>query len=165
MTTSKNNKARKLTFIPEILYEAPSYPGEKVSTIPYMTIPSDKDMPGAIFLGEYRQTGEFEVGDSGRPEEIMDGPYMHMFVDFKHLEEVLLDSFPDIDMTKAVDTIRVGLGMQPLRVAKTNGAAILDGVVAKANEMAKAAFETQQERKAVYDALHTSTAAKGEPAK
>ena len=42
MSVSKQ-QSRKLNFIPEILYEAPNYPGEKVSPIPYMVIPKDKN--------------------------------------------------------------------------------------------------------------------------
>lgn len=143
---------RKLNFIPEILYEAPNYPGEKVSPIPYMIIPKDKDMPGGLFFMEYRQTGEHEVGDGGKPEEIMDGPYPHMYVDFKHLESVLLETFPELDMPVAVDKIRVGLGLKPLAKARKDGNELIERVVAKANDIAVTAFEKQQERKAQYEA-------------
>lgn len=149
MSTVKQN--RKLDFIPEILYESPNYPGEKVSPIPYMVIPKDKDMPGGLFFMEYRQTGEYEVGDSGKPEEIMDGPHPHMYVDFKHLEKVLLDSFPELDMPIAVDKIRIGLGLKPLAKARKEGNDLLDRVVAKANDIAVTAFEKQQERKTQYE--------------
>lgn len=149
MSSVKQN--RKLDFIPEILYESPNYPGEKVSPIPYMVIPKDKDMPGGLFFMEYRQTGEFEVGDSGKPEEIMDGPHPHMYVDFKHLEKVLLESFPNLDMPVAVDKIRVGLGLKPLAKARKEGNELLDRVVAKANDIAVTAFEKQQERKTQYE--------------
>jgi hypothetical protein len=149
MSAVKQN--RKLDFIPEILYESPNYPGEKVSPIPYMVIPKDKDMPGGLFFMEYRQTGEFEVGDSGKPEEIMDGPHPHMFVDFKHLEKVLLDSFPELDMPVAVDIIRVGLGLKPLAKARKEGNELLDRVVSKANDIATTLFEKQQERKIQHE--------------
>jgi hypothetical protein len=148
---SPTKQSRKLDFIPEILYEAPSYAGEKVSPIPYMIIPKDKDMPGGLFFMEYRQTGEYEVGDSGKPEEIMDGPHPHMYVQFKHLEKVLLESFPELDMTTAVDKIRVGLGLKPLAKARQEGNELLDRVVAKANDIAVVAFEKQQERKTQYE--------------
>lgn len=141
---------RKLDFIPEILYEAPNYPGEKVSPIPYMVIPKGKDMPGGLFFMEYRQTGEYEVGGSGKPEEIMDGPHPHMYVQFKHLEKVLLESFPEIDMPVAVDKIRVGLGLKPLQKAKKEGNEMLDRVIAKANDIAATAFKLQEERKENY---------------
>ena len=149
MSTVKQN--RKLDFIPEILYESPNYPGEKVSPIPYMVIPKDKDMPGGLFFMEYRQTGEYEVGDSGKPEEIMDGPHPHMYVDFKHLEKVLLDSFPELDMPTAIDKIRVGLGLKPLAKARKEGNELIDRVVSKANDIAAMAFEKQQERKTQYE--------------
>lgn len=148
MSTPSN---RKLNFIPEILYEAPNYPGEKVSPIPYMVIPKDKDMPVGLFLMRYTQTGEYEVGDSGKPEEIMDGPHPHMFVDFKYLETVLAEQFPEMDMTVAVDKIRVGLGMKPLAKARQDGNEMLDRVVAKANDIMVHAFEKQQERKVAME--------------
>jgi hypothetical protein len=149
MSTVSQN--RKLDFIPEILYEAPNYPGEKVSPIPYMVIPKDKDMPAGLFLMEYRQTGEYEVGDSGKPEEIMDGPHPHMFVDFKYLEKVLEERFPKSEMGDVIDTIRIGLGMKPLSKAKKDGTDLLDRVVSKANEIATNAFEKQNERKEKYE--------------
>ena len=149
MSTAKQN--RKLDFIPEILYESPSYPGEKVSPIPYMVIPKDKDMPVGLFLMRYSQTGEYEVGDSGKPEEIMDGPHPHMFVDFKHLEDVLHESFPNLHMGDAIDKIRIGLGLKPLAKARKDGNELIDRVVAKANDIASKAFEQQQDRKNQYE--------------
>ena len=149
MSIAKQN--RKLDFIPEILYESPSYPGEKVSPIPYMVIPKDKDMPVGLFLMRYSQTGEYEVGDSGKPEEIMDGPHPHMFVDFKHLEDVLHESFPNLHMGDAIDKIRIGLGLKPLAKARKDGNELIDRVVAKANDIASKAFEQQQERKNQYE--------------
>lgn len=143
-------QSRKIDFIPEILYEAPNYPGEKVSPIPYMVIPKNKDMPAGLFLMEYHQTGEQEVGDSGKPEEIMDGPYPHMYVDFKHVEKVLLDSFKDIDINVAVDNIRIGLGLKPLVKARADGNEIINRVVEKANEIALHAHNTQIDRVSQY---------------
>jgi hypothetical protein len=144
-------KVRKLDAPPEILYESPSYPGEKVSPIPYVIIPKDKDMPVGLFIMRYSQTGEFEVGDTGKPEEIMDGPHPHMFIDFKHLEEVLCETFPSLHIGDAIDKIRVGLGMKPLDKARKDGNELIDRVVAKANDIAATAFENQQERKAEYE--------------
>jgi hypothetical protein len=148
-TATKQN--RKLDYIPELLYEAPNYPGEKVSPIPYIEIPKDKDMPSGLFVMEYRKTGENEVGDSGKPEEIMDGPYPHMYVDFKHVEAVLVESFPEIDIVSAVDKIRVGLGLKPLAKARKEGNELLDRVVARANDIAATVFEKQNERKTEYE--------------
>lgn len=142
---------RKLDYIPELLYEAPNYPGEKVSPIPYIEIPKDKDMPAGLFVMEYRKTGEHEVGDSGKPEEIMDGPHPHMYVDFKHVEAVLVESFPEIDIVSAVDKIRVGLGLKPLVKARKEGNELLERVVARANDIAATVFDKQNERKKEYE--------------
>ena len=145
MSTQKK-QLRKMDHIPEILYEAPSYPGEKVSPIPYVVIPKDKDFPPGLFLLEYRQTGEHEVGDNGKPEEIMDGPYTHMMVDFEFVTEAIKNEFPNLDSAVVIDKLRAGLGLKPLATAKKEGNELLDRVTAKANEMAKAALATQNER-------------------
>ena len=161
MSAVKQN--RKLDYIPELLYEAPNYPGEKVSPIPYIEIPKDKDMPSGLFVMEYRKTGEHEVGDSGKPEEIMDGPYPHMYVDFKHVEAVLVESFPEIDIVSAVDKIRVGLGLKPLAKAKKEGNELLDRVVARANDIAATVFEKQNERKTEYENKLKNDVQEGNP--
>lgn len=154
---------RKLDYIPELLYEAPNYPGEKVSPIPYIEIPKDKDMPAGLFVMEYRKTGEHEVGDSGKPEEIMDGPHPHMYVDFKHVEAVLLESFPEIDIASAVDKIRVGLGLKPLAKARKEGNELLDRVVARANDIAATVFDKQNERKTEYENKLKTDVQEGNP--
>ena len=161
MSAVKQN--RKLDYIPELLYEAPNYPGEKVSPIPYIEIPKDKDMPSGLFVMEYRKTGEHEVGDSGKPEEIMDGPHPHMYVDFKHVEAVLVESFPEIDIVSAVDKIRVGLGLKPLAKAKKEGNELLDRVVARANDIAATVFEKQNERKTEYENKLKTDVQEGNP--
>jgi hypothetical protein len=145
MSTPTKKQTRKLEFIPEILYEAPNYPGEKVSPIPYIVVPKDKGMPDKLFVMEYRQTGEHEVGDSGKPEEIMDGPYPHMYVDFIHIEKILAD------MPEEFDKVRIGLGLEPLVQARKEGNEILNRVVSKANDITLKIFETQQERKVAYE--------------
>lgn len=160
-TATKQN--RKLDYIPELLYEAPNYPGEKVSPIPYIEIPKDKDMPSGLFVMEYRKTGEHEVGDSGKPEEIMDGPHPHMYVDFKHVEAVLLESFPEIDIASAVDKIRVGLGLKPLAKARKEGNELLDRVVARANDIAATVFDKQNERKTEYENKLKTDVQEGNP--
>ena len=102
----------------------------------------------------YSQTGEHEVGDDGKPEEIMDGPYPHMFVDFAILEEVILEEFPatsSVDSRKLIDAIRVGLGLLPAAKAKKEGEAMLDRVVQAANKIVEEKMATQQERKELYE--------------
>lgn len=137
---------RKLDYIPEILYETPAYPGEKVSPIPFMEIPKDKDMPVGLFVLEYRHTGEFEQGTGKTPEEIMDGPYPHMFVEFNYLTEVLKEQFPELDIDATTDKIRIGMGMKPLKQAKEEGEKILDKVQAKEEFLEKKAKLEQESR-------------------
>ena len=87
--------------------------------------------------------------------KIMDGPYPHMYVDFKHIEKVLLESSPTLDMPitadEIIDKIRFSLGFEPLAKSKKEGNELLDRVVAKANDIASKAFEQQQERKSQYE--------------
>lgn len=106
---------RKLDYIPEIMYDTPAYPGQKVSPVPFMVIPKDKDMPIGLFVLEYRQTGEYEVGDDGKASEIEEGPFPHTYIEMDYLVEVLREQFPALDINMAVRQIRTALGMKPTR--------------------------------------------------
>lgn len=121
--------SRKLDYIPEILYEAPSYAGGSTSPIPYIEIPKDKDMPSGLFILEYKCTGEQEMGPRGIPEEIMDGPYSHMYVDFNIVTKCIANGFPHLDMNQVIDTLRTELGLKPLKKAKQDGEAMMQRLV------------------------------------
>lgn len=111
--------------IPVILYEEP-LPGEKnVNPIPYIEIGIDEEMPPVLFISEYKETGEFEVGSDGGQAAIVD-MLIHKFIDLDHLKDKL--------DPKTYDKIRVALGMQPLKVAQKAGQKILDNVFVKATE-------------------------------
>jgi hypothetical protein len=119
METAKKPK------IPVILYEEP-LPGEEGrNPIPYLEVGIDEEMPPVLFISEYKETGEFEVGSDGGQAAIVD-MLIHKFVDLDHLKDKL-DS-------KTYDKIRIALGMQPLKVAQKAGQKILDNVFVKAAE-------------------------------
>jgi len=122
---SVNGKQRrKMKHLPEILYETPNFDGEKVSPIPYVIIPADADMPAGLFVMEYRETEELQNG-----EPVMEGPWPHMFVDFKEVEEALSKKFggkQNKAFIETVDHIRISIGLEPLKVAKKKGNELLE---------------------------------------
>lgn len=139
---------RKLDYIPEILYEQANFAGEKTSPIPFMEIPKDKDMPVGLFILEYRHTGEYEVGEKGKPEEIMDGPYPHMFVEFDYVMEVIKEYCPEVDHELVKKNIRTGLGLKPTQEeSRRAGEKILEKVESKTDKLKKQAeIEAQKKR-------------------
>lgn len=133
-------KLRKLNFIPPILYHTPEFEGAMPDPIPYMLIPKDKDMPVGVFIMENRQTGEYEPGPTGLDEEIIDGPYPHMFVDFAYLVECMEILFPNLDIKWAEREIRIALGLLPTKEqSRAAGEEILKKVLAKESELKEAA--------------------------
>lgn len=139
-------KPRKLEQIPEILYEAPSYPGEKTSPIPYFESSAGNDAPIGLFILEYKHTGEYEQGTTNRPEEIMDGPYPHMYVEFDYVIESLKEKFPQLNMDTLVDDVRTAIGLKPLSEAKASGEKLLLKVESKAKDLENKAKATQTTR-------------------
>ena len=131
---------------PVILYEEPEYPGGPVSPIPCFYSKKDADAPVGIFLLEYKHTGEYEQGSRGAQEEIMDGPYPHMYVEFDYVVEALKEKFPQLDMNTLVDDVREALGLKPLKEARAAGEKTLLKVEAKASELENKARATQSER-------------------
>lgn len=127
---------RKLNYIPEILYHAPEYEGQKPDPIPFISIPKDKDMPVGLFIMEYKKTGEYQPGPEGLDEEIEEGPFPHMYVDFDYLIECMSILFPDLDIDYATREIRTALGLKPTKSdSQAAGEKIFEKVAAKENEI------------------------------
>jgi len=87
-------------------------------------IPADADMPAGLFVMEYRETEELQNG-----EPVMEGPWPHMFVDFKEVEEALSKKFggkQNKAFIETVDHIRISIGLEPLKVAKKKGNELLE---------------------------------------
>lgn len=122
--TVNGRKKRRMKQLPEIFYQTPSYEGEKVSPIPYVIIPADTDMPPGLFLMEYRETDEVENG-----QPVMEGPWPHMYVDFKEVEEALAKKLGGKNtkiFAEVVDHVRTSIGLEPLKIAKKKGDELLE---------------------------------------
>jgi hypothetical protein len=104
---------KKLTRIPEILYEAPEFPGQKTSPIPHFNLNQGEEAPVVFFILEYRETGEFEE-HNGKLEKIMDGPYAHKYYDFEYLCELLREHNPE-NADQLIRDIRVSMGLEPTK--------------------------------------------------
>lgn len=113
---------KKLPKIPIILYEE-SAQGE-TNLIPYIEVGIDEEMPTALFISEYKETGEFEIGSNGK-SPIVD-MVIRQYVNMDHLKK-RLDA-------KTYDRIRVALGMQPLKKARKKGQQILNKVFVQAQK-------------------------------
>lgn len=108
---------QRLNKIPILYYEDEGEEGG--NPIPYIPMEKEDKWPIALFVQEYRETGEFEPDNEGNPQPICD-VFMHKYIDMGHLEQVL-----DQEL---VDKIRVALGIDPLAVAKAKGKEILNRV-------------------------------------
>jgi len=127
---------RKLNYIPEILYHAPEFEGQKPDPIPFISIPKDKDMPVGLFIMEYKKTGEYQPGPEGLDEEIEEGPFPHMYVDFDYLIECMTILFPTLDINFAKKEIRTALGLKPTKEeSQAAGEKLLQKVLAKETEI------------------------------
>ncbi len=110
--------------IPVILYEE-SLPNDPFNPIPYVMVGIDEVMPPVLFISEYKETGEFEVGSDGDRSPIVD-MLIQKYVNLDHLKDKL-----DYE---TYDKIRIALGMDPLKVAQKKGQKILDNVFSNANK-------------------------------
>lgn len=133
----KKPEINKRQELPEILYEAPSYPGEPTSGIPYISSDKDNPMPSSLFIFEYFETGEFEPDERGKSAQIVD-QVPHHFIDMEVIKSVLSPA--------DFDKVRVKLGMKPLKQAQKEGKVVLDKIMSKQEELKKQALETQDER-------------------
>lgn len=134
---TKTVNVKKNQELPEILYEAPSYPGEEVSGIPYIDSDKDTPMPMSLFIFEYQDTGEIEPDEKGKPAKIID-QIPHQYIDMVVLKQVLT--------ARELDRVRVSLGMKPLQQAKKEGKIVLDKVMKKEEELREAAKNSQESR-------------------
>lgn len=110
--------------LPVILYEE-SMDGSWESSIPYIEIEDGEKMPKALFIQEYRFTGETEPDSFGNESPVYDA-YMHMYLNMEDIKEALN---PEL-----YDTVRIALGLKPLKQAKKEGEKILSSVATEAEE-------------------------------
>ena len=104
----QNSNKRK--WVPEIMYE--DYEDASFTEgLPFVTIPDDKEMPDILWMFGTAHTGEFEPGDDGEPEPIVEID-LYQFANMKYLKEGLDE--------ETYDKIRICLGLETLNKAIAN---------------------------------------------
>jgi len=104
-------------WVPEIAYEEAD--GGVTSSIPFITVPSEEEMPKVLFIFESRDTGEIEPGSEGEDVPVFELE-LHQYVDMAVLKAGLTG--PEYDRVRYV------LGLQPLAQASTAGKKITEAV-------------------------------------
>ena len=101
----------KRKWVPEIMYE--EYEEDSISGgLPFIQVPTDKEMPDILFMFGSTETGEFEPDLEGEPQPIMEME-LFQYANMHYLKHGL-----DADV---YDKVRVCLGLEPLEVAKNKG--------------------------------------------
>tara|TARA_B100000287_G_C20415742_1_gene695455 strand:+ start:359 stop:748 length:390 start_codon:yes stop_codon:yes gene_type:complete len=102
---------------PEIMYEEQD---DGVSSkIPFVMVPSDKQMPELLYIFESRETGEFEPGLDGEPLPILEMD-LHQYADMLILKQKLSQ--------ETYDEVRIALGLQPMEEAVREGRKITNNI-------------------------------------
>jgi len=107
----------QMMWVPEICYEEES--DGLTTSIPFISVPVDKSMPGVIFIFESRDTGEFEPGPEGEDLAVTELD-LHQYADMSTLR-ANLDPI-------TYDEVRNALGLEPLEQAIPKGMKITDNV-------------------------------------
>ena len=115
MNNPNENNPRK--WVPEIMYEE-SAEG-LTQSIPFVSVPDNKEMPGIIFLFASTETGETEPGPDGEELPITELD-LHQYANLAYVKEALDE--------ETYDTVRVALGLEPLRTAASKGVAITNKI-------------------------------------
>ena len=101
----------KRMWVPEIVYE--EYEGSGITDgLPFINIPNDKEMPGILFFLGTQETGEFEPGEEGEPQPIVEVE-VYQFACMKYLEEKLSED--------DYDKVRLALGLESKLSARAKG--------------------------------------------
>ena len=120
---------KKQAKIPVILYESED------QVLPYIEVGQEDEMPTALFIQEYKHTGEYEPDSNGKERPIVD-MLVHMFVNMSTLSEKLpLDLY---------DQVRVAIGLQPVEKARQDGQKIMDKVISNVNNQMEEAYTNKQ---------------------
>ena len=104
-------------WIPEIMYES-NQEGTS-SSIPFIMVPQDERMPNLIYIFESRDTGEIEPAVDGTELPVCEWD-LHQYADMAILKEKLNDGL--------YDTVRIALGLQPMREATASGIRITENI-------------------------------------
>ncbi len=104
-------------WIPEIEYEENE--GGVTSKIPFISVPSDQEMPKMIFIFESRDTGEVEPGSAGEELPVVE-LNLHQYFNMSSLKDGLT--------AEEYDRVRFVLGLDPLAKATAAGRKITDNI-------------------------------------
>jgi hypothetical protein len=111
------NSKNQRNWVPEIYYE--EMEDGVTSHIPFISVPTEEEMPNVLFIFESRETGEEEVGPDGSPIPIVDLD-LHQYANMNILRDNLT--------TDMYDKVRRVLGLEPLASAVEKGKKITSNI-------------------------------------
>ncbi len=107
----------KKKWVPEIEYEEAE--SGITSSIPFISVPEDEEMPKVLFIFESRDTGEVEPGAEGEEVPVFE-LNLHQYVNMSSLKTGLTAT--------EYDRVRLVLGLDPLKKAAEAGKQITDSI-------------------------------------
>jgi hypothetical protein len=105
-------------WIPEIMYEE-GQDGES-SSIPFIMVPKDEEMPSLLYVFESRETESVEPGMEGEEVPIVEWD-LHQYADMAILKS-------NLDMN-TYDKVRIALNLEPMSVAIRKGNKISNTII------------------------------------
>lgn len=103
-------KTKKSNWVPEILYEETE--GGESSSLPFIMVPDDQEMPKILYIWESKNTGRYEPNEKGNPVPVFEWD-LHQYTDMLFLKKHL-----DHD---TYDKVRLALGLEKLADAISKG--------------------------------------------
>jgi len=108
---------KRTNWVPEILYEETAE-GES-SSLPFVMVPHDEEMPNLLYIFESKDTGRFEPNSEGDPVPVYEWD-LHQYADMVILKNKLE---PHI-----YDKVRLALGLEKLAEATQKGIAATERI-------------------------------------
>ena len=104
------------SWVPEIMYEEGT---DGPSSLPFIQVPSEQEMPKLLYIFESRQTEETEPGPQGEELPVFEWD-LHQYADMAVLKESL--------RADLYDEVRVSLGLETMETAVSAGQKISENV-------------------------------------
>lgn len=108
---------KRTNWVPEILYEETAE-GES-SSLPFVMVPHDQEMPKLLYIFESKDTGRFEPNSEGDPVPVYEWD-LHQYADMLVLKNKL-----EADI---YDKVRQALGLEKLADATKKGIATTERI-------------------------------------